>query len=115
MKNRMLEIGTSGSVRGGDGNIPTYSAFDAPELVKPGGEGRGLGKTGEVAEEAQFAGVECLLQVLEEQSTKQAREHAHRQEEAGAASVSSACRRARCRHPVLRNGCADGAAGSDPR
>jgi len=22
----MLEIGTSGSVRGGDGNIPTYSA-----------------------------------------------------------------------------------------
>src|SRR5262249_19939515 len=26
VKNRMLEIGTSGSVRGGDGNIPTYSA-----------------------------------------------------------------------------------------
>ncbi|WP_249734996.1 reverse transcriptase domain-containing protein, partial [Bradyrhizobium sp. sGM-13] len=29
VKNRMLEIGTSGSVRGGDGNIPTYSAVDA--------------------------------------------------------------------------------------
>ena len=26
MKNRMLETGASGSVRGGDGNIPTYSA-----------------------------------------------------------------------------------------
>ena len=56
------------------------------QLVEPGGEGRGLGKTGELAEEAQLAGVECVLQVLQEQATKQAREHAHRQEEAGAAS-----------------------------
>jgi hypothetical protein len=55
-------------------------------LIEPGGEGRGLGKTGKVAEEAQLAGVECLLEVLQEQSTKQAREHAHRQEEVGAAS-----------------------------
>jgi hypothetical protein len=51
-----------------------------------GGEGHGLGKTGEVAEEAQFAGVECILQILQEQFAEQAREHAHRQEEAGAAS-----------------------------
>ena len=29
MKNRMLEIGTSGSVRGRGGNIPTYSASEA--------------------------------------------------------------------------------------
>src|SRR5664280_2212211 len=28
MKNRMLEIGASGSVRGEDGNILTYSAID---------------------------------------------------------------------------------------
>ena len=28
MKNRMREICTSGSVRGGDGNVPTYSAVD---------------------------------------------------------------------------------------
>jgi len=28
MKNRMLEIGASGSVRGEDGNILTYSASD---------------------------------------------------------------------------------------
>jgi hypothetical protein len=60
--------------------------FDVPELVEPGGKGRGLGETGEVAEEAQLAGIECILQVLEEQSTKQTREHAHGQEEAGSAS-----------------------------
>ena len=30
MKNRMLEIGTSGSVRGEDGNILTYSAKFGP-------------------------------------------------------------------------------------
>ena len=56
------------------------------ELVERGGEGRGLGKTSEVAEEAQLAGLECIQQVLQEQATKQAREHAHRQEEVGAAS-----------------------------
>ncbi len=60
--------------------------FDAPELVEPGGEGRGLGHTGEFAEEAQLAGLECILQVLQEQATKQSREHAHGQEETGAAS-----------------------------
>jgi len=39
------------------------------ELVERGGEGRGLGKTSEVAEEAQLAGLECIQlasgQVLE--------------------------------------------------
>jgi hypothetical protein len=38
-------------------------------LVERGGEGRGLGKTSEVAEEAQLAGLECIQlasgQVLE--------------------------------------------------
>jgi hypothetical protein len=29
VKNRMLEIGTSGTVRGEDGNILTYSASEA--------------------------------------------------------------------------------------
>ena len=33
MKNRMLEIGTSGSVRGGDGDIPTYSAGRIGDLA----------------------------------------------------------------------------------
>src|SRR5262249_48411483 len=32
VKNRMLEIGTSGSVRGRGGNIPTYSARGKPAL-----------------------------------------------------------------------------------
>src|SRR5271166_3474989 len=31
VKNRMRETCTSGSVRGGDGDIPTYSALDAPQ------------------------------------------------------------------------------------
>jgi hypothetical protein len=30
VKNRMRETCTSGSVRGGDGNIPTYSAIGRP-------------------------------------------------------------------------------------
>ena len=60
--------------------------FDAPELVEPSSEGRGLGHTGEFAEEAQLAALECILQVLQEQAAKQSREHAHGQEETGAAS-----------------------------
>lgn len=46
--------------------LGTDGPFDASELVEPGGEGRGLGHTGEVAEEAQLAGVECLLEILEQ-------------------------------------------------
>jgi hypothetical protein len=34
----MLEIGTSGSVRGGDGNIPTYSAAFLAERGEQCGE-----------------------------------------------------------------------------
>jgi hypothetical protein len=34
MKNRMLEIGTSGSVRGEAGNILTYSAMLAASLAR---------------------------------------------------------------------------------
>src|SRR6267142_1284308 len=45
---------------------------DAPEFVEPSGEDRGLGKTGEITEEAQFAGIEGIPQALQEQSTEQA-------------------------------------------
>ena len=45
---------------------------DAPEFVEPGGEDRGLGKTGEIPEEAQLVGIEGIPQALQEQSTKQA-------------------------------------------
>ena len=35
MKNRMLEIGTSGTVRGEDGNILTYSATKSRDVGHP--------------------------------------------------------------------------------
>ena len=46
MKNRMREICTSGSVRGGDGNVPTYSAVDALELGEGTVEDRLIGERG---------------------------------------------------------------------
>ena len=48
----MREICTSGSVRGGDGNIPTYSALHRTQQTEALGEGCKLGKAGEHAEEA---------------------------------------------------------------
>ena len=43
VKNRMREICTSGSVRGGGGNVPTYSAFDSSrtrrEMAQEGASG----------------------------------------------------------------------------
>ena len=49
MKNRMLEIGTSGSVRGGDGDIPTYSALDLAQRCEISREGLRLGEMGVIA------------------------------------------------------------------
>ena len=51
VKNRMLEIGASGSVRGGDGNIPTYSALGPAQRCEEGGECFGVGACSVVAEE----------------------------------------------------------------
>ena len=55
MKNRMRETCKSGSVRGGDGDIPTYSALGAAQRRERGVEGAFLGERGEVAEEGQAA------------------------------------------------------------
>ena len=52
----MRETCTSGSVRGGDGNIPTYSAFGAAQRRERGVEGALVGKGREVAEEGEAAG-----------------------------------------------------------
>jgi hypothetical protein len=38
VKNRMLEIGTSGTVRGEDGNILTYSAWGKPAIRNERGD-----------------------------------------------------------------------------
>ena len=51
MKNRTREICTSGSVRGEDGNILTYSAVDAAEPGQAALEGGVVGQSRELAEE----------------------------------------------------------------
>jgi len=66
----MLEIGTSGSVRGGDGDIPTYSAVGPSELIEALGECGGIGDVGEIAKEAQLAGREGSLQILQKQAAE---------------------------------------------
>ena len=57
MKNRMREICTSGSVRGGDGNIPTYSALDAPQRGEEALERGLVGEPDLRVEERQLVGV----------------------------------------------------------
>ena len=44
------------------------------------GEGGGISQAGEIAEEAKLAGLEGVLQTLEEQSPEQARQNPHGQE-----------------------------------
>jgi hypothetical protein len=61
----MLEIGTSGTVRGGDGNIPTYSAVDLAQRPEIGLERRFVGESAMIAEEVQAAGIVCCDQHLQ--------------------------------------------------
>src|SRR5260370_31643966 len=84
VKNRMREICTSGSVRGGGGNIPTYSAFLAPERRQVTEEGASVAQAGVVTEELEPAGGMQLLQLSQEQPPEQLGEHANRQQETGA-------------------------------
>src|SRR6516162_3483954 len=70
VKNRMREICTSGSVRGEDGNILTYSAFDRAQCIETLGEDIGFGQGCECAGEAQFTSGERRLQPCEEQLTE---------------------------------------------
>src|SRR5689334_6084434 len=85
VKNRMREICTSGSARDGDGNVPIYSAFDLLQCGQLGFEGRRLGQRGLVGEELQAPGLVDGGQPFQEQAAEQAREHPHRQKEAGSA------------------------------
>jgi len=82
----MREIRTSGSVRGGGGNVPTYSAVDAarrPELL---GKAPGVVQVDQGPPKDQLAGLERLVEAFQEQAAEQAGQHADRQEEAGPAS-----------------------------
>ena len=57
----MLEIGTSGSVRGEDGNILTYSAVDLAQRREVGSERSGVPERVKIGEELQLAGrVQCF-------------------------------------------------------
>ena len=85
MKNRMRETCKSGSVRGGDGDIPTYSALGAAQRRERGVEGAFLGERGEVAEEGQAAGLVERGEAFEKEPAEETRQHAHGQEEAGLA------------------------------
>ena len=81
----MREIRTSGTVRGGDGDIPTYSAFGATQRRKRGVKGASCGERDEIAEEGEPTGLIQGCEPFEEEAAKQARQHAHGQEEAGLA------------------------------
>src|SRR5208283_2422906 len=83
VKNRMREICTSGSVRGGGGDVPTYSAVDLSQRVDVGGEAGGSGQRGERAGEAELTIGKGGAQHLQEQVAEAAGEHADGQEEAG--------------------------------
>src|SRR5271157_4100854 len=85
VKNQMRETCTSGSVRGGDGDIPTYSAVGAPQRRKRGVEGALVGERGEVAEEGEAAGRVQGFEAVEKEPAEETRQHTHRQEEAGLA------------------------------
>ena len=80
----MRETCTSGSVRGGDGDIPTYSASLLSERREMAKEVASLGEAGLGAEEDEFAGVAQLDQPGHKQPTEERAQHPDRQEEGGA-------------------------------
>ena len=77
----MLEIGTSGSVRGGDGNILTYSAFDLAQRREKSSEYGPAGECGVVAEELEAVGLVRRREHLQEEPAEQPRKHANGEEE----------------------------------
>src|SRR6266852_4870744 len=75
VKNRMREICTSGSVRGGGGNVPTYSAIDLAQWRQIGLECTLVGEPRMIVEELQAAGVVGRDQHLQKQPAEQRREN----------------------------------------
>src|ERR1700734_2820635 len=68
VKNRMREICTSGSVRGGGGNVPTYSAVLLPQRRDEAQERAFLAQPGVVTEEVEAAGSMKFKQPRQEQA-----------------------------------------------
>ena len=82
----MREICTSGSVRGGGDNVPTYSAVGVPNRRQVAPERGGFMQVAVRGEEVQLAGGERLLEVMQEQASEHPRQHPDRQEEPWSAS-----------------------------
>ena len=68
-------------LRPAEGRLDIDDPFDLAELAQPAGEGRGLCKAGEIAEECEFAGVEGGLQFFQEPAAEKARENTDREVE----------------------------------
>jgi hypothetical protein len=77
----MREICTSGSVRGGGDNVPTYSAALMAGRREVAQEGAPVSEWRAVTEEGKPAGVMERDQSGEEQAAEQLAQDAHRQEE----------------------------------
>ena len=80
MKNRMLEIGASGSVRGEDGNILTYSAIDLAQRRHVRLEGSDVIEAGVDAEKLETSGPVGGDEFGQEQSPEQAGENLYGQD-----------------------------------
>lgn len=80
----MREICTSGSVRGGGDNVPTYSAALLANRCEVAKESAPVGKRCEAAEEGEPARVVQGQQPAQEHAPEQFAKHAHRQQERGA-------------------------------
>src|SRR6516165_11332291 len=86
VKNRMREICTSGSVRGGGGNVPTYSAVLPLERCEIWVEGLAATQAVDLAKEGEPARCRGVGERRQEPPPEQARKHLHRQEKAGLAA-----------------------------
>src|SRR5208283_5352859 len=89
VKNRMRETCTSGSVRGGDGDIPTYSALDAPQRGDEALERGLVCEPGLRVEERQPAGVVRIREHGQHPAAEEARQRVDVHEEVGAAGDPS--------------------------
>jgi hypothetical protein len=89
-----------------EGRLGKDDPFELAQFAQPAIEGRSLGETGKIAEEAEIAGCEGGAELIEEQPAEEAREYTHRQEEAGSAAdpARSIRRRAAARHDAMNMG-----------
>ena len=79
----MREIRTSGTVRGGDGDVPTYSALDAPQRGEKALEPLLVGQAGMRVEERQLAGVVRIGEHGQHLAAEETRERVDVHEEVG--------------------------------